>query len=195
MFLLIFITNMSFDLREYLKNNPLLQEEFPKDKWVGLNNKEKAEYAKDIFDLINTAYASIGGNINYKSAADVLGAEGDADYEVINIDDDPEPDALSASKKTPSGNKLTAIGHDGSPQAKSKTINHYASLLKQKGYYLEVSGKIKDILLTKGAPIISDPELIKKILKGKTIELNDDGTYQRFIGGEKYTKILLGKPL
>lgn len=195
MFLLIFITNMSFDLREYLKNNPLLQEEFPKDKWIGLNNKEKAEYANDIFDLINTAYAPIGGNINYKSAADVLGAEGDADYEVINIDADPEPDAVSAYKKTPSGNKLTALGHDGSSQAKSKTINHYADLLRQKGYYLEVSGKIKDILLSKGAPVVSDPELIKKVLKGKSIELNDDGTYQRFIGGQKHTKILLGKPL
>jgi hypothetical protein len=186
---------MSFNLREYLKNNPLLQEEFPKDKWVDLNNKEKAEYANDIFDLISTAYAPIGGNINYKSAADVLGAEGDADYEVINIDADPEPDAVSAYKKTPSGNKLTALGHDGSSQAKSKTINHYADLLRQKGYYLEVSGKIKDILLAKGAPIVSDPELIKKVLKGKSIELNDDGTYQRFIGGQKHTKILLGNPI
>lgn len=186
---------MSFNYRAYLKNNILLQEEFPKDKWVDLSDKEKEEYAGDIFNLINTAYAPIGGNINYKSAADVLGAEADADYEVINIDDDPEPDALSAYKKTPSGKKLTAIGHDGSQPAKSTIINHEANLLKQKGYYLEVSGKLKDILLAKGAPVVTDPELIKKVLKGKTIELNDDGTYQRFIGGEKHTKTLLGNPI
>jgi hypothetical protein len=185
---------MAFNLLEYLKNNPLL-EELPKGQWVDLSSDEKVEYAKDIFDLINTAYVPIGGNINYKSAADVLGAESDADYEVVNIDDDPEPDALSASKKTPSGNKLTAIGHDGSPQAKSKTINHYASLLKQKGYYLEVSGKLKDILLAKGAPVVKDKDLIQKVLKGKKLEFNEDGTYQRFIGGEKHTKTLLGKPL
>ena len=30
----------------------------------------------------------------------MLGAEADADYEVINIDDDPEPDALSAYKNS-----------------------------------------------------------------------------------------------
>ena len=195
MFLLIFITNMSFNLREYLKNNPLLQEEFPKDKWVGLDDKEKVKYANDIFDLINTAYAPIGGNINYKSAADVLGAEGDADYEVINIDDDPEPDALSAYKKQPAGNKLAAIGHDGSPQAKSKIINHYADLLKKKGYYLEVSGKLKDILLTKGAPVVTDPEIIKKVLKGKEVKMNDDGTYERYLAGELRTKTLLGNPI
>jgi hypothetical protein len=185
---------MAFNLLEYLKNNPLL-EELPKDKWVDLTSDQKSEYAKDIFDLINTAYAPIGGNINYKSEADVLGAEADADYEVVNIDDDPEPDALSAYKKQPAGNKLAAIGHDGSPAAKSKVINHYADLLKKKGYYLEVSGKLKDILLSKGAPVVTDPELIKKVLKGKTIELNDDGTYQRFLGGEKHTKTLLGNPI
>jgi hypothetical protein len=186
---------MSFNLLEYLKNNPLLQEELPKDKWVDITPDEKVEYAKDIFDLINTAYAPIGGNLNYKSAADVLGSEADADYEVIDIDGDPEPDALISYKNKSTGKKLTALGHDGSPEAKSKIINHYADLLKKKGYYLEVSGKLKDILLAKGAPVVTDPELIKKVLKGKTIELNDDGTYQRFLGGEKHTKTLLGNPI
>ena len=194
MHLLIFITNMSFNLLEYLKNNPLL-EEFPKNKWVDLNDKETAEYAGDIFSLIDTAYASIGGNLNYKSASDVTGAEGDADYSIIDIDDDNDIDAVSISKKQSAGSKLTAIGHDGSPLAKSKIINYQVSLLKQPGYYLEVSGKLKDILLAKGAPVVTDPELIKKVLKGKTIEMNDDGTYQRYIGGEKHTKTLVGKPI
>jgi hypothetical protein len=38
-------------------------------------------------------------------------------------------------------------------------------------------------------------ELIKKLLKGKTIEMNDDGTYRRYIGGEKHTKTMMGNPL
>jgi len=185
---------MSFNLFEYLKNNPLL-EELPKDKWVDLTADQKAEYAQDIFDLINTAYAPIGGNINYKSASDVLGAEADADYEVINIDSDPEPEALISYKDKGAGKKLTALGHDGSKEAKSTALNHMADLLKKPGHYLEVSGKLKDILLAKQAPVITDPEVIKKVLKGKEIEMNDDGTYQRFIGGQKHTKTLLGKPI
>jgi len=186
---------MSFNYRAYLKNNILLQEEFPRDKWVNLSDKEKGEYADDIFNLINTAYAPIGGNVNYKRAADVLGAEADADYEVINIDDDPEIDAVSAYKKQPAGNKLAAIGHDGSPIAKTKIINHYADLLKKSGYYLEVSGKLKDILLAKGAPVVTDPEVIKKVLKGKEVKMNDDGTYERYLAGEMRTKTLLGNPI
>jgi len=185
---------MAFNLLEYLKNNPLL-EEFPKGQWVDLSSDEKVEYAKDIFDLINTAYAPIGGNINYKSAADVLGAESDADYEVVNIDDDPEPDALISYKEKDAGKKITALGHDGEPVSKSKSLNKMASLLKEPGYYLEVSGKLQDILLAKGAPIVKDKDVIQKVLKGKKLEFNEDGTYQRFIGGEKHTKTLLGKPL
>ena len=185
---------MAFNLLEYLKNNPLL-EELPKGQWVDLSSDEKTEYAKDIFDLINTAYAPIGGNINYKSAADVLGAESDADYEVVNIDDDPEPDALISYKEKDAGKKITALGHDGESVSKSKSLNKMASLLKEPGYYLEVSGKLQDILLAKGAPVVKDKDLIQKVLKGKTLEFNEDGTYQRFIGGKKHTKTLLGKPL
>ena len=68
-------------------------------------------------------------------------------------------------------------------------------MLKQKGYYLEVSGKLKDILLAKGAPVVKDPEVIKKVLKGKEIKMNDDGTYERVIGGTKHTKTLVGNPI
>ena len=52
---------MSFDYRSYLQNNPLL-EELPKNQWVDLDKKETEEYSGDIFALIDTAYASIGGN-------------------------------------------------------------------------------------------------------------------------------------
>ena len=184
---------MSFDYRAYLKNNPLL-EELPKDQWVDLDKKETEEFAGDIFGLINTAYASIGGNLNYSSASDVTGAQGDADYGVIDIDDDPEIDAVIVSKKKPAGNKMAAMGHDGSAIAKSKTINKQADLLKTPGNFVEVSGKIKDILLAKGVPVVTDKDTIEKVMKGKALDIQDDGSYTRYIGGKETRKILLGKP-
>ena len=184
---------MSFDYRAYLKNNPLL-EELPKDQWVDLDKKETEEFAGDIFGLINTADASIGGNLNYSSASDVTGAQGDADYEVIDIDDDPEIDAVIVSKKKPAGNKMAAMGHDGSAIAKSKTINKQADLLKTPGNFVEVSGKIKDILLAKGVPVVTDKDTIEKVMKGKALDIQDDGSYTRYIGGKETRKILLGKP-
>ena len=185
---------MSFDYKAYLKNNPLL-EELPKGQWIDLNKQETEEYAGDIFDLINIAYASIGGNLNYKNANDVTGAEGDADYEVIDIDGDPKPDAVLISKKKEAGNKLTAMGHDGSSDAKSKSITKQVDMLKQSGNYIEVSGRIKDILLGKGVPVVTDKSTIEKVMGNKAINIQDDGSYTRYIGGKQTQKILLGKPL
>ena len=102
---------------------------------------------------------------------------------------------LALTQEKDAGKKITALGHDGEPVSKSKSLNKMTSLLKEPGYYLEVSGKLQDILLAKGAPVVKDKDLIQKVLKGKTLEFNEDGTYQRFIGGEKHTKTLLGKPL
>ena len=184
---------MSFDLTKYLAEGKLF-EDFPKNKWVYLTDEEKDEFAKELFDLINNAYAPMGGHPNYTSPADVMGAEGDADYMVIDLDDDPEFDAVKVDKPKSAGNKSVAMGHDGTKPAKSAAVNITALLLKQPGHFVEVSGKLKDILSAKGAPIVTDEEIIRKVLKGKEIELNDDGSYQREIGGKVFTKMLMGKP-
>ena len=71
----------------------------PKDKWVPIPSSELKDYEDEIFDLISNAYAQIGGHPNYTSANDVSGAEGDSEYEAINLDDDPEIDAVNVSKE------------------------------------------------------------------------------------------------
>jgi len=188
---------MSFDLKKYLANNPLLKEEsgFDKNVWVNLTDDEKEEFADEIFNLISNAYAPIGGNPNYKSADDVVDAEGDADYMVIDLDDDDEFDAVKVSKNKGAGQKSVAMGHDGSQPAKSAAVNITAIMLKEPGHYIEVSGKLKDILMSKGVPVVTDKETIQRVMQGKSIEMNDDGTYSRYIGGEKHTKTLMGNPL
>ena len=187
---------MSFDFKKYLANNPLLkEEEFEKNKWVYLTDKEKEEFADEIFDLINTAYAPIGGNPNYKSPDDVVGSEGDANYMVIDLDDDEDFDAVKVTKDKGAGQKSVAMGHDGSQPAKSAAVNITAIMLKEPGHYIEVSGKLKDILQSKGVPVVTDKDTIQRVMKGKNIEMNDDGTYSRYIGGEKHTKTLMGNPL
>ena len=184
----------NFDLKKYLTNNPL-NENLPKGRWVDLDANEQGEYAENIFDLIKTAYSSIGGHSNYKSSDDVVGAEGGADYEVINLDDDPDIEAVSVTKKKSAGEKFVATGHDGSKIAKSAVVNHKADELKKPGHFIEVSGRIKDILLGKGVPMVTDEVTIERALKGKDIKMNKDGSYRRKIAGKWHEKILLGNPL
>ncbi len=184
---------MSFDLKKYLAEGKLY-EDFPKNKWVYLTDEEKEEFAKELFDLINLAYEPIGGHPNYTSFLDVIGDERDAEYMVIDLDDDPEFDAVKMSKNKAAGNKSVGMGHDGSGPAKSAAVNISAKLLQMPGFYAEISGKLLDILSSKGAPIIKDEEVIRKVLKGKEITMNDDGSYSREIGGETHTKVLMGNP-
>jgi len=162
-----------------------------KGQWQPIPTSELKDYEDEIFDLISTAYAPIGGHPNYKSPSDITP---DEEYEVIDLDSDPGIDAVSVAKQKPSGIKFVATGHDNSPQAKSKIVNHKAELLKRTGYYIEVSGKIKDILLAKGVEPVDDEFLVRKVLKGKDIVWNGDGSYDRVIGGEKHRKVMMGKP-
>jgi hypothetical protein len=90
--------------------------------------------------------------------------------------------------------KFVATGHDGSRAAKSAVINHKAELLKKRGYYVEVSGKIQDIFLAKGVQPVTDEATVRKVLKGKDIEWHGDNTYTRNIAGELHKKMLIGKP-
>jgi len=66
---------------------------------------------------------------------------------------------------------------------KNKNILQYASLIQG----------ISDLKPSKNYI----PQWYKEIKpqSKNNLEFNEDGTYQRFIGGEKHTKTLLGKPL
>ena len=47
---------------------------------------------------------------------------------------------------------------------------------------------------TCGVPVVDDEDTVRSVLKGKEIEWNGDGTYDREIGGQKHTKVMMGKP-
>ena len=168
--------------------------DIPKNKWITIPSSELDNYDDEIFKLISTAYAPIGGHPNYKSASNVLGSESDAEYEAIDLDDDPEIDAISVTKNKSAGKKFVATGHDNTKASRSKVVNHKADKLKSSGYFIEVSGKLVDILIAKGVEPIDNEEIVRKVLKGKDIEWLGNGQYKREIGGKLFTKSLMGKP-
>jgi len=193
--LLFFTIFISIILIHMIKLIKLLNEKskpIPKNKWIGLSSSEVSEYENEIFKLVNTAYKPIGGHPNFKSKSDVkTGAD---EFIVIDLDSDPDIDALSGVKKSSAGIKFVATGHDDSKPAKSAAINYKVDKLKQRGYYVEVSGKMEDILKGKGLSPITDEEVVRKALKGKDINWLGDGYYQRKIGSSLHTKIMFGKP-
>ena len=166
--------------------------DIPKNKWTPIMRSELSRFKEIIYYLISTAYAPIGGHANVKDKED-LPDEGDF-FDVIDVDGDDEIDAVTVAKHKSSGKKFVAIGHDGSSAGKSSAVNHQVDKLKGSGYYVEVSGKMRDIFLGKGLEPVTDEAAVRKALKGKDIKWNGDGSYDRKIAGAIHTKMMFGKP-
>ena len=164
--------------------------DIPKNSWKPISSSELKDIEDDILDLIQNAYGSIGGHPNYKSVGDLAGS----DYEVIDLDDDPEIDAVTVTKKRSGGTKYVGLGHDGSSQGKRGSIGRTIDKLSNSGTYIEASGKMADILSKANVTQVTDEDTIRKALKGKEIKMYDDGSYDRVLGGKKYRKLMFGKP-
>lgn len=95
------------------------------NEWVDLSTQEIAqdpELLQDLFDLIQTAYGE-EGHKKYLQPVDLL--RGDLTVHAINIDADPEPDALVTWKDKPAGNKFDSTGHDGGRAAINTMLDEF----------------------------------------------------------------------
>ena len=170
--------------------NILNEINIPKNRWQPLSPGELEDVEKDILDLIKNAYGPIGGHPNYKTVSDLAGS----DYEIIDLDDDPNIDAVTVTKQRSGGTKHVGMGHDGTSPSKRGAISHTINSLYFPGNYIEASGKVADILMNANATQVTDEDTIRKALKGKEIKMYDDGSYDRVLGGKKYRKLMFGKP-
>lgn len=162
------------------------------NNWRPLTSGEVDAEKDELFKMIDLAYAPLGGHPNVTGPNDIKSAA--QGYEIIDLDDDPEADAVIMYKKRPGGNKLVGMGHDGSKPAKSAAVAKTVSDLNKNGYYIEVSGTILDILKAKGAGIVDDEATVKSALRGKDIKWHGDGSYDRQLGGKVHRKVMMGKP-
>ena len=199
--------------REYLNEKKWEDLDTDKGQWTEIDPADikasrdplNVDLSDQLFDLIQTAYAPIGGNYDYKNSGQL---PGDEDVWVaVDLDDDPEPDALRGGKRKSAGTKLSVAGHDGSKAGKDAYINKTAELLSQSGHYAEMSKSIAHIMLKYyNVPAVEDSEKVQSILgidkpinwlgehpEGKYSGIN--GWYTREVAGNKdVLKIMLGNP-
>jgi len=163
----------------------------PKNMYVELGSREAADYADTIIDLIKTAYAHVGGNLEYRNANDIK--NGDVTYWILkDIDDEPDPEIALGGKKTDSGTKITVMSQDGSAPAKKDAILKMIELMKTRGFYAELD---MDLAKKLGLPPIKDEQKVRDVLK-KELEWQGDGSYTRKVGaaGKAKEKVLVGIP-
>jgi len=162
-------------------------------KWEVTSKKDLDKWRTEFYKMIASTYKGIGGHPNFKSPNDVNTSNANV-YHDIDVDDDGEPDAIKGFKKKPAGLKSVVSATDGKPPSKHELLKHTLELLKKTGNFAEVSGKFADILISKGAPVVTDYKQIQKIMADKQITPNENGWYTRKIGGKNHTKIIVGKP-
>ena len=161
----------------------------PKNKYIELGSRDAADYADTIIDLIKTAYAHIGGNLEFKNVNNIK--NGDVSYWVLkDIDNEPDPEIVLGGKSTKSGTKITVLGQDGSREAKKDMILKMIELMKTRGFYAELD---KDLAQKLGLPSIRNEKQVRDVLQ-KDLEWHSDGSYTREIAGTKHDKVMVGIP-
>lgn len=161
----------------------------PKNTYIELGSSDAADYADTIIDLIKTAYAHVGGNLEFKNTNDIK--NGDVTYWVLkDIDDNPEPEIALGGKQTKSGTKITVMGQDGSREAKKDVILKMVELMKTRGFYAELD---KDLAQKLGLPSLRVEKRVRDVIQ-KDLEWHNDGSYTREIAGEKHNKVMVGIP-
>ncbi len=175
-----------------------------RDVFTSFDHTKYPELSTEFFNLIQTAYAEIGGHLKVTTPNDVFK---DPDWNFwagVDLHDSPDFDLIMFGSKTKFGVKYSGVGHDGSKEAKRAYMDKEATDLKKMGYYSEVSEKLAEILINKyNVPIVDDPQTVEKVL-GKKVNWygkNPDnpnasghGWYGRMIGGRFINKIMVGKP-
>lgn len=175
-----------------------------RNKPVEFDPKKHPELSTEFYDLISTAYAEIGGHAKIKTPDDVFADKDWNWWEGVDLHGTNDFDIVMFGSKTKYGVKFAGVGHDGSSDAKREYIKSRAEDLVKPGYYIEVSGKLADILISKyHCPTVEDEKSVRTVL-GKDIDWKGDcpddpnmpgkGWYVRKIGGHPHAKILLGKP-
>lgn len=167
---------------------------------ISANSKLGKKIETDIFDIVGTSYAKVGGNPQIKTPQDI----GDQypDWIVADVDEDPEADVFVGGKPTAGGKmKLSISATDGTNQAKNYMMSLKKKLLGN-GWWSEASDSPAHIALNKlGIKPVEDEKKARALLN-KDIEWHGEhpegkfpgtyGWYTRDIGGEKHTKIIVG---
>lgn len=172
-----------------IKLKDLLLLELEKNKWQDLSSKDLVKHKAELVKLVKNSYKKIGGHPAVKSTSDIPGKI--EIWQGIDVDANPDVDATLGFKRKSSGNKMVVMGQDGSSAAKKAVVKRFLSLLKQKGWYAEVS---VDIIEKFNLQPIDDESKIVKILKGKSIDWLGSGYYTRSIGGTDHKKAMVGNP-
>jgi hypothetical protein len=149
---------------------------------------------KQIWDMYTSTYSKEGLDF---SAEDYIELQNKYQATFLkDVDDDTIPDAFIIYKKTDWGNKIALLGTNDKKEAKKELIKHLIKLVNTRGWFIEASAKMETLLSTSRVPVVTDEDVIQKIVgTKKAVEMQKDGYYTRFLSkaNKRITKRIYGK--
>lgn len=181
-----------YNLKSY---NQFINEKMamPTKKWVDIDlNKVDDETGSKIWDMYTGTYLPQGMDL---SADDWK--EMQKKYKatwLIDIDKDKEPDAFIIYQDTKFGHRISLLGNNGKSDAKRNLIKKTLDLLDSRGWYIEASKKMEEILSKSNINVVEDEKKIIEIIP-EAVPLRN-GYYERTLSkiNKTIVKRLYGNP-
>lgn len=149
--------------------------------------EEKEKYGKEVWDILQKSYASIGGFHSANNIEELI-----RDSYLWKMNRKNGKIVAVRIYKDKHGRKSIAAGTDGSEEGKKALFMTMRDDVKLGRSWGEVSGKMEGILIKKFNAQPVPNKYAEKILGKKIMKLNPDGYhYTRLIGGHPHEKVIL----
>lgn len=169
--------------------------EFKNKSWLDVNLKDlDDEVGNHIFEMYRNAYlkqnmdlsAQDWEEMKFKYKATLL----------IDVDNDQIPDAFIIYRNNKFGNKLALLATNGKKDAKKEVLNKVFELLTTKGWYIEASKRMEEILSKSGINAVTNTDDILTLIP-KASSIDDAGYYERVLSkvNKVIVKRIYGNPI
>lgn len=175
----------------------LNETELPSDKWV---DWDLSRLDQTDIDLIWKMYTDTYGKQGMDFSADdssELKTKYKATY-LKDVDRDHIADAFIIYKETAYGNKIALLGTNDKKDAKREVIKKVIQLLNTKGWFIEASLKMEEILSSSNVPVVDNPDMVRDVVgRDKKPEFEEKGYYTRLLSkaSKRIRKRIYGTPI
>ena len=184
----------SFEIWNFL--NEMNETVIPSGKWVDYDlNKLDQEGIDNVWKMYTDTYGKAGMDFSADDSSE-LKTKYKATF-LIDVDKDHRPDAFIIYKETHYGNKIALLGTNDLKDAKRQLIQKLIGLLNSRGWFIEASLKMEEILASSNVPVIKDEKMMIDIVgKDKKPEMGNNGYYTRLLSkaSKRIEKRMYGIP-
>ena len=153
----------------------------PNKRWVDYDmSKLSIEDAELIWKMYVTTYQNEGLDLSADDSKELI-QKYKATW-LIDVDKDKLPDSFIIYKETKYGNKIALLGTNGVQEAKRELVKYLLQVVKTKGWFIEASMKMEDLLRNSNISVVNNEDAILDIVgKNKEPEMLEDGYYKRYL--------------